>query len=319
MPAAVAEKPLIESAHSPKPRSLSASWAYEEAFCRNLGLISREEQQKLRHSRIAIAGMGGVGGVHLTTLARLGIGKFTIADPDAFELANFNRQAGANIETLGQGKAEAMAAQVRLINPQIEIRTFAEPITKSNVSRFLDGADIFVDGVDFFAIESRRLLFAEARRRGMWSITAGPHGFGTAWLIFSPNGVSFDEYFDIDDSSDDVDKLVAFSVGCVPPLLHLKYVRLAAYFQPTSGKGASLGLACQLASGVVAAETAKIILNPSSVRTAPWYAQFDPYCGRLRRGYLWGGNRHPWQRMKRWWLRKQMRRASSVSNNRPPA
>ncbi len=42
--------------------------------------------------------MGGVGGVHLMTLARLGIGKFTIADPDTFELANFNRQYGAEPE-----------------------------------------------------------------------------------------------------------------------------------------------------------------------------------------------------------------------------
>src|SRR5688572_27053803 len=116
MPVAIDEKPPI--AKSPDPRATRAAWSYEEAFCRNLGLISREEQQKLRNSRVAIAGMGGVGGVHLLTLARLGIEKFTIADPDEFELANFNRQAGANIETLGQSKAGIMAAQARLINPE---------------------------------------------------------------------------------------------------------------------------------------------------------------------------------------------------------
>ena len=67
-------------------------WSYDEAFKANRGLISEEEQEKLRNCRVAIAGMGGVGGIHLVTLARLGIGKFTIADPDVFEVANFNRQ-----------------------------------------------------------------------------------------------------------------------------------------------------------------------------------------------------------------------------------
>jgi tRNA A37 threonylcarbamoyladenosine dehydratase len=67
-------------------------WDYHEAFSRNIGLFTVEEQEKLRRSRVAIAGMGGVGGVHLVTLARTGIGNFTIADPDRFELANMNRQ-----------------------------------------------------------------------------------------------------------------------------------------------------------------------------------------------------------------------------------
>ena len=63
-----------------------------EAFERNLGLISPEEQERLAKTTIAIAGCGGVGGVHAHTLARLGIGGFRLCDPDEFSLANFNRQ-----------------------------------------------------------------------------------------------------------------------------------------------------------------------------------------------------------------------------------
>src|SRR5271165_2808853 len=74
----------------PSPTADTA-WSYDEAFVRNRGLISSEEQRRLRDCRVAIAGMGGVGGVHLATLARLGVGHFTIADPDEFEIANFNR------------------------------------------------------------------------------------------------------------------------------------------------------------------------------------------------------------------------------------
>ena len=55
-----------------------AHFSYEEAFSRNLGWLTEYEQQALRHKRIAIAGMGGVGGFHLLTLARFGIGAFNI-------------------------------------------------------------------------------------------------------------------------------------------------------------------------------------------------------------------------------------------------
>src|SRR5215831_15036049 len=86
-----------------------ASFRFETAFDRNIGWLTEWEQQALRGKRVAIAGMGGVGGSHLLTLARLGIGAFTIADLDNFELVNFNRQAGANINTLDRPKTEVLS------------------------------------------------------------------------------------------------------------------------------------------------------------------------------------------------------------------
>ena len=104
---------------------------YDEAFSRNIGLFTLEEQDKLRRSHVAIAGMGGVGGVHLITLARTGIGNFTIADPDRFELANMNRQYGARVDTIGRSKVEVMAEGVRRINPEAIVRALNEPIGAS--------------------------------------------------------------------------------------------------------------------------------------------------------------------------------------------
>ncbi|MEO1995689.1 MAG: ThiF family adenylyltransferase, partial [Planctomycetaceae bacterium] len=193
----------------------AANFSYEEAFQRNLGILDTAEQQRLRNCRVAIIGMGGVGGVHLITLTRLGIGKFTIADPDTFELANFNRQYGANMRTVGRPKVDVMAEEARAINPELDIHTMQAPVDKDNVDEFLDGADLLVDGVDFFALDARRLVFAEARRRGLWTITAGPHAFGSAWMAFDPQGMSFDRFFDFHDDMSDADKIVAFSVGCV--------------------------------------------------------------------------------------------------------
>src|SRR5258706_12669057 len=98
-----------------------AQFSYEEAFSRNLGWLNEWEQQDLRHKRIAIAGMGGVGGFHLLTLVRFGIGGFNIPDNDAFELVNFNRQAGATLDSIGHSKVAVMAERARQINPEIRI------------------------------------------------------------------------------------------------------------------------------------------------------------------------------------------------------
>jgi hypothetical protein len=65
-------------------------------------------------------------------------------------------------------------------------------------------------------------------------------------------------------------------------------------------------LACHLCSGVAAAEVLKILLGRGPILAAPHYAQFDAYRRLLRTGRLRGGNRHPWQRLKRWWLRRKL-------------
>jgi molybdopterin/thiamine biosynthesis adenylyltransferase len=282
----------------------SDPWSYEEAFSRNLGLITPDEQNRLRHARVAIAGMGGVGGLHLTTLARLGIGKFTIADPDVFEVANFNRQVGATTATLGRRKVDVMAAQARLINPEAEIHVIPEAIDKSNIEEFFDNANLFVDGIDFFHIEARRLLFAEARRRGLWGITAGPIGLGSAWMTFDPNGMSFEEYFNFPATTDRVEQLISFAIGLTPKGLHLRYMDLSRVRNDTATVPCS-GCACDLAAAVVANESLRILTRRRALRPAPWFHQFDPYVGRYATGKLRGGNRHPIQRLKRWWLRRR--------------
>lgn len=283
----------------------SSHWSYDEAFARHRGLVSAAEQTRLRRARVAIAGLGGVGGIHLATLARLGIGAFTVADPDRFEVANINRQHGATLSALGRRKATVMERQALDINPQADVRVWAEPITPANVSRFLDGVDVLVDGIDFFALETRRLLFREAQRRHIWAVTAAPLGFSTAWLVFDPQGMSFDRYFDLHDGMGRLQQLVAFAVGLAPRATHLDYLDLSAV-DLQRGRGPSAGLACQLCAGVVAAEVVKTLLHRGSVRPAPHYAQFDAYKGILRTGRLRGGNRHPWQRLKRWWLLRRL-------------
>jgi molybdopterin/thiamine biosynthesis adenylyltransferase len=288
-----------------------AAWCYREAFSRNQGLISRAEQEKISNSRIAIAGMGGVGGLHLITLVRLGFTKFSIADPDEFTLANFNRQYGASMATLCRNKAEVMAEAARDINPELDIEFFPAHVDGSNIDEFLEGCAVYVDGLDFFAIEARRMLFRKARERGMWSITAGPLGFSTAWLSFDPKRMSFDQYFDLNDGQSRADQLVAFAVGLTPKATHRSYMDLSQV-KIESGVGPSVSAACQLASGVAAAEVVKMVLGRGGTRPAPYYAQFDAYRSRLIQGRLRFGNRHPLQQIKRRLFMRYLRKQGVV-------
>lgn len=293
--------------------AMRSEWSYVEAFSRNLGLVNPAEQERLRQCRVAIPGMGGVGGIHLLTLARLGIGAFRIADPDVFDVANFNRQFGAEVSSVGRLKAEVMREKALQVNPELQMDVLLEPLREENIDDFLDDVDLVVDSIDFFAFQARRLLFRKARERGIWAITAGPIGFSTAWLLFDPQGMSFDEYFDMHDRMSPLDQFAAFFVGLTPRATHFGYFDLS-YVDGRTGRGPSLGLACDLAAGVTAAEAVKVLLRRGPLRPAPCFSQFDAYRGLFRRGRLRWGNRHPLQRLKRAVLRRRMRQLGYESS-----
>src|SRR5712691_5306169 len=168
--------------------SRAGGFDYSEAFSRNIGLLSEAEQARVRGARVAVAGLGGVGGTHVLALARIGFGSFSLADLDRFELANMNRQVGATVDTLGREKVGVTAEMVKAINPTAEVRLFPTGISEENIAEFLDGALAVIDGIDFFNMKARRLLFREARAKGAYALTAAPVGFGATLHVFSPTG-----------------------------------------------------------------------------------------------------------------------------------
>jgi molybdopterin/thiamine biosynthesis adenylyltransferase len=238
----------------------ASNFSFSEAFERNFGLVSKDEQERLAGSRIAVAGCGGVGGVHAHTLARLGIGKFTLADPDFFSLANFNRQIGATIETIGMQKAQITARMIKSINPAAEVDVLEKGIDSNNVGAFLQGADLVVDGVDFFALPARRILLAEAWQRETPVLIAAPLGFSSTLHIFSPGGMSFDEYFDLRDNQDPYEQYVNFLIGLAPSALHAPYTDISTA-DPASGRGPSSIIGSQMAACVAGGEALRILLN----------------------------------------------------------
>ncbi|MBK8576339.1 MAG: ThiF family adenylyltransferase [Elusimicrobia bacterium] len=286
------------------PAGLLSAWGLGadsfalKSFARNLGFFSRADQQRLARSRVAIAGMGGVGGIHLITLVRAGIGAFHIADFDRFEPANFNRQYGARVETLGQEKTEVLKRDALQINPFLDVRVFKEGVHEKNVDEFLNGADVFLDGLDFFAPAVRRLLFRRARELKIPAVTAGPIGFGTSALVFQPDGISFDDYFDLRDDQTELQQLLRFLVGIIPQPWFKRYTLPQFGVRLNSKSAPSISIGCLMASAVASTEVLRLLLQREGIRAAPGYFQMDGYCGKMKRGIMRWGNRGPLQRLK---------------------
>jgi molybdopterin/thiamine biosynthesis adenylyltransferase len=185
---------------------------------------------------------------------------------------------------------------VKDINPEAEIRIFPKGVDESNISDFLSGVDLYIDGLDFFAFSAREATFAACASMGVPAITAAPLGMGVALLNFLPNAMSFEEYFLWGNLPDD-EKALRFLIGLAPAGLHRPYLVDLSTVSLTERRGPSTVIGCQLCAGVAAAEGLKILLSRGRVLPAPYGFQFDAYRNRFRRTWRPGGNNHPLQRV----------------------
>jgi len=274
-------------------------YSYDEATSRNLGLLTAEEQSVLRDSTVAIAGMGAVGGHYLLTLARMGVGGFVICDPDHFEAANLQRQAGAFSHTLGRSKAAVMAEMALAVNPELRIRVIPEALSEANAADFLFGADLVLDGIDFFQIDARRTLFRAAREAGIHAITSGPIGYGASLQIFDPKGMSFDEFFGIRPGMTRAERMALFGAGLLPRIPRSGAMDASRVDFETE-KGPALASSIMLCAGIMSCEVMRILLKRGSPRCVPQAFYFDPY----NREYVRGRRSRLFSRLFSWLVRR---------------
>ena len=112
-------------------------------------LIGDEPLERLKNAKIAVFGVGGVGGYAVETLARSGVGTLHLYDDDTVSESNLNRQLAALHSTLGQPKAEVMARRVRDINPDCQAEAFRMFYLPQNADQVdLSQYDYVVDCID---------------------------------------------------------------------------------------------------------------------------------------------------------------------------
>ena len=120
-----------------------------EQFTRTQLLLGEAAMRKLASSRVAVFGIGGVGGYTVEALARSGIGALDLIDNDRVALSNLNRQIIATLDTVGQYKVDAAAARIASINPECKVtvyKTFFMPETQGEFD--FSGYDYVVDAID---------------------------------------------------------------------------------------------------------------------------------------------------------------------------
>ncbi len=285
---------------------MGADSFFQELVSPQLGLYSAAEVARLKRARVAIPGLGGVGGTHLISLVRSGIGSFHIADFDRFEIRNLSRQY-ARADEVGRLKAEVLAEEASRINPHLDLKVFPEGIHSENIAAFLEGVDVVVDGIEFFALDTRRLVYREARKRGIPVITAAPLGFNASLLVFHPQrSPTFEEYFAITSKIPRFDQLLLFTLGLAPKPWFIRYLDLAS-IDLSARRGPASVITCYLCTALAAMEAVRLILRRPGLRPVPYYFQVDLYLHRSHLGYLKKGNRSLSQRLKFWFLKHKLR------------
>ena len=132
-------------------------------FSRTALLIGQEAITKLQQSRVAIFGIGGVGGYVAEALARSGVGCFDLIDNDTVALTNLNRQIIATHATLGQPKVQVMAERIHAINPEAVVHAHQCFFLPENAHEFnFEQYDYVVDAVDTVAAKIAIIMAAKA-------------------------------------------------------------------------------------------------------------------------------------------------------------
>ena len=145
------------------------TFSYEEMTGRNIGFVTEAEQARLRAATVFVCGTGGMGGSAILGLARAGIGRLVIADIDAFDISNLNRQVFAFTDTAGRHKAEVTAEALSRINPEMEV-TVLKDDWPGHASEIIERAAVVVNGTDDLGASLH--LYRTARSKGRSVIDA---------------------------------------------------------------------------------------------------------------------------------------------------
>lgn len=132
---------------------------------RNMGFWNENTQRIINESEVGIAGTGGAGYLFALELARLGVSKFVIADPEVFDDVNVNRVMGAREDTIGKNKSEVLRDDILAINSEAKIRVYQEGVNVDNIEEFMHSVDLVLNATELSRPELGTMVCRQARNR----------------------------------------------------------------------------------------------------------------------------------------------------------
>ena len=166
---------------TPEP---NADELYAQLFQRNQGYISDELQQKIRTTKLLIAGCG-VGSAFAEAAVRMGFEQITLIDGDTVAISNLNRQTFTYAD-VGAPKVMALANRLRAINPNASIKEHNAWITVDNATAFVDDCDLIFDTIDFLDMVAITAVHDAANRLKKPIISSLSAGWGAMACYFPP-------------------------------------------------------------------------------------------------------------------------------------
>ena len=252
-------------------------------FSRMVGLLSEEELALLINKRVAIPGCGGTGFTYAECLVRMGVGEIHISDSDKFGLENMNRQFGCTVDTVGQKKVEVLYDRLISINPNLKCTKF-DAIDENNIDEFLNGVDVICDTMDFFVIKPRRKMYKRAKEKSITVQICCPVAWGVTSHRFDPSGMTFDEFFKIDDSMSEAEQLRAFGDGLAPAELYKDYID-SPMLDFDAKKVSSVSSSCLMATSLGSSQALNILLGKEiGFKPVPNWYNLDIISGRFEMG-----------------------------------
>jgi len=168
--------------------SLSTGYNFDanEFYLRQTVLkeLGMEGQNKLRQSKVAVIGLGGLGSASTLYLALAGVGYLRLLDQDTVEMNNLHRQILYTLRDLKYSKVEAAAERIRETNPEVKVDPRPENLREDNVDEIVRGVDCVVDGLD--NMRTRYIVSRACVRNNVPFIFGGAIGFEGNISVFHP-------------------------------------------------------------------------------------------------------------------------------------
>ncbi|MGE5458333.1 MAG: HesA/MoeB/ThiF family protein [Methanococcaceae archaeon] len=195
--------------------------AYWEIVSRQMGIVTRSEQERLKDAKITVIGCGGIGGATTEMLIRMGVGNLKIIDKDSFDVSNINRQLMSSFYSVGKSKVNITYETLKSINPFTNIEAIEEEVGEDNVQKIIKGSDIVIDALD--NLVTRIIVSRHTRDLDIPFIHGAIHGTMGQVSVFTTVTPTYEELFKLTSLVKDFTEEVIIKVkeigAEVPPVI----------------------------------------------------------------------------------------------------
>ncbi len=164
-----------------------------ERYIRNMKTLSVGDQLKLIGATVSVVGLGGLGGMVIEMLARVGVGRLKLIDGDLFEESNLNRQVTSRMANMGKPKADAARERVLEINAGITVESYRSFLEEENATELIRDSDVVVDCLD--SLKSRYYLALACRKIAAPLVVAAVAGLAGQVTVFFPEDDGFETVY----------------------------------------------------------------------------------------------------------------------------